>query len=234
MEFQLGYKMRILLSALLIPFVLFGFDISFNKKFEKQISPNKLTTNITISVLKNSEEKVTPLLNKFNNMISKNDMVEKRAGDFSIRPKYKYNKGQSTIIGYNGTLTYTIYASNAKVINAFVKSIITLKSDNDTSITVSGLNWIISEDKKSEAIEDLRLEAIVWAKQYTSEISSKINSICNIKNINISSQGIRPMFKQARTESMMMSKQMQDSNIPIPQVGKNSISINPHYTLECK
>ena len=214
--------------------MLFGFNISFNKKFEKQISPDKLSTNITITVVKEDESEVTPLLNSFNKLISNYDEVEKRAGEFSIKPKYKYDKGQSSIIGYNGILSYTIYSTNSKAMNEFIRSLLDQKDNEDISVSISGLNWIVSQSKKSEVIEELRFESIIWAKEYVSSISKRIDSSCKIKEINISSTNkINPMYRSTK-RLMMMSKTTQDSSIPIPKATKNRLTINPYYVLECK
>lgn len=227
--------MRKILTIIILPFVLFGFDISFNKKFEKKISPDKLSTNIIITVVKEDESEITPLLNSFNKLISNYDEVEKRAGEFSIKPKYKYDKGQSSIVGYNGILSYTIYSTDSKEMNEFIRLLLDLKDNEDISISISGLNWIVSQSKKSVVVEELRLESIIWAKEYVSTISKKIESTCKIKEINISSRkDLNPLYRSGRAEVMMMSKTTHDSNIPIPKATKNRLTINPYYVLECK
>ncbi len=118
--------------------------------------------------------------------------------------------------------------------NRFIKSLLKLKDDEDISVSVSGLNWIVSQNKKDEVIDELRLESIMWSKKYASEISQKINSSCKTKEIRISSMGISPMHRNNRSDVMMLSSEKQKSNIPVPQANKNSLSINPIYVLECK
>ena len=226
--------MKKIITALLVPFVLFGFDISFNKKFERQIVPDRLSTNITITAVKDTESEITPELNNFNNFISKSEKVEKKAGEFAIRPKYKYTNGHSSIVGYNGILRYTIYSSNSKDMNKFIKKLLELKDDEDVSVSISGLNWIVSDAKSTDVIDELRLESILWAKQYSSSLSEELHTICKVDKISITSNSYTPMYKSARAEVMMMSNSMKDSNIPVPQANKNIISVNPHYVLECK
>ena len=171
----------------------------------------------------------------FNKLITQYDEVEKRAGEFSIKPKYKYDKGQSSIIGYNGILSYTIYSTNSKEMNQFIRSLLDQKDNEEISISISGLKWIVSQSKKSEGIEELRLESIIWAKKYVSTISKKIDSICKIKVIKISpDKNFNPLYSANRTELIMMSKTTHDSNIPVPKASKNRLTINPQYVLECK
>ncbi len=118
--------------------------------------------------------------------------------------------------------------------NRFIKSLLKLKDDEDISVTVSGLNWIVSQNKKDKVIDELRLESIIWSKKYASEISKKINSTCKTKEIRISSIGVNPMYRNNKSDMMMLSSEKQRSNIPVPQANKNSLSINPIYVLECK
>lgn len=225
--------MKKVLGMILIPFALFAFEVSFSKKFEKEIATDKLSTSISVVVNKGSEAEVSPQLEKFNDFIRSNNTVEKRAGSFSIRPKRKYEKGHSTLIGYTGNLRYTIYATESKAINKFLKSFLKLKKHEDTSVTVSGLRWIVSEEKKTQTIESLRLEAILWAESYAQKLSTETNKNCKVSKININTQSFRPSYQALRSE-VMMDSSVTKSNIPVPEVTKNRISLKPSYVMECK
>ncbi len=222
-----------ILGVLLVPFMMFAFEISFNKKFEREVQPDKLVTDLTINIDKQSESEISPQLNKFNDFILNNDNVEKKAGEFTIRPKYKYEKGQSFLVGYTGNLRYTIYTDSLKKMNKFIKQLFNLKSDDSLSITVSQLSWIVSEDKYAKTTEKLRLNAILWSQEYTRLLSNDTKSICKTEKININTHNYNPIYKIARTENMMMNNKV-DSNIPIPKATKNIVSITPSYVLECK
>lgn len=225
--------MKKILGTLLVPFALFAFEVSFNKKFEKEVTPDKLSTGITVVVKKKTEADISPQLEKFNKFISENDNVKKRAGSFAIRPEYKYDKGHSTLIGYSGNLRYTIYSTESTDMNRFLKKLLKLKKHEDTSITVSRLNWVVSEDKQTQTIEDLRLESIVWAESYAQKLSIETKKNCEVKKININSQTYRP-FYQATRSKVMMAESLSKSDIPVPEATKNILSIKPNYVLECK
>ena len=220
--------MKKLFVLLYVSVYVFGFEVSFNKKFTQHIKPDKLSTNVTINVLKDDEIDISPILNKFNKLITNNDKIEKRGGRFSISPKYKYKNGNSKIIGYSGNLKYTIFSTNTDNINEFIKIILNLKEDEDTSISISSLNWIISDVKYSNTIDDLRLKAIIWSKDYALLLSNKMKASCEVKAVSLNSNHFKPV-----NNSMTLMKTM-GSPIPVPQQTKNSISINPSYLMECK
>lgn len=225
--------MKKILLVLILPFALFGFEIVFNKKFNKEVTPDKLSTYITITVNKNSENEITPILNNFNDFISGSRNVEKKSGDFSIRPKQKFEKGQSTIIGYSGNLKYTILANSSKDMNKFIKKLLKQKENEDTSISISMLNWIVSETKHANTTEKLQLEAINWSQKYSQELSAELNKSCQTKKINISTASYIPMYRNSRI-SEAVSSTISIQNVPIPEVTANDISITPNFILECK
>ncbi len=67
--------MKKIITTLIVPFVLFGFELSFNKKFEKDVTPDKILTYITITANKKTEAEISPKLEKYNKYISNNDEV---------------------------------------------------------------------------------------------------------------------------------------------------------------
>ncbi len=224
--------MRLVL-LLFVPILVFGFEINFNKQFTSTINPDKLSTRITIHVVKDNERYVAPILNKFNDFIKDFDLVKKRGGTFSISPKYQYTKGHSSIIGYSGTLRYSIFATTSDTINEFIKQVLELKNDRDVSISVSTLKWIVSKDKYSNTLEALRLKSILWAKEYVAKLGDELNTSCTIKKININSRNRRPSYRANNTLLMMESPSVKAS-IPVPEQTKDTINLNPNYVMECK
>ncbi len=224
--------MKQLFVLLCVSIYVLGLEISFNKEFAKQITPDKLSTYITITVNKEEEIEISPILNKFNKYITSIDEVEKIGGNFSISPKYKYNKGNSIIIGYNGSLRYQIYSQNPKTINSFIKKLLNLKDDSDVSISVASLNWIVSKSKYSQIIDELRLKSIIWSKQYAIKLSHEMSAVCKVKAVNINSTNFIPLYRQ-QASTYRVSNSM-PSDIPVPKATKNTISLKPTYLLECK
>ncbi len=221
-----------LFLLLFVPLFVFGFEINFNKQFTSTIKPDKLSTRITVSVLKDDERYISPILNKFNEFIKDSNSVEKRGGMFSISPKYKYKNGHSRIIGYTGTLKYEIFSTDSDSINEFIKKVLNLKNDDDVSISISTLRWIVSKNKYTQTIEELRFKAIIWAKQYVSELGKELNSTCTVKKININSHNFRPVYRS--NKAMLMSASAMESSVPIPEKTKNTVTLKPTYVMECK
>ncbi len=129
-------------------------------------------------------------------------------------------------------MKYTIYTKQSYEINRFIKSILKLKKDSDISISVGGLSWIVSKKKHSDVIEQIRLELILWAKNYSLKLSNETNSICTVKKINVNSHAYNRMYKAARSEVLM--RHSDPSNIPVPQLTQNTVSLTPSYVLDCK
>ena len=222
-----------IVAFLILPFILYGFDINFGKKFTEEIVPNKLSTKIVITIDKDREDKLSPILNRFNIFISQEKDIEKKDGQFFIEPRYTYNGGKSKIIGYSGILKYSIYSTNDKNMNSFLKALLNLKKNKDISISISSLKWIVDDSKNEKVLASLRLKSILFGKKYASEISVKIDNFCVLKNINITSHSFRP-FYNISTHGVKMSSSINESNIPVPQANKNSLSIEVNYILECK
>jgi len=220
----------ILLSIL--PFILFASQINFNKKFSKKVSSDELTTRITIKLTRPDEDDISPILNKYNDLIKQSVGINKHRGNFSINPKYKYKNGNSKIVGYNGNLSYTISSKSSKNMNEFIKELLYAKDEPKLSIVISSLQWIISNNLKEEISNNLRLDAIIWAKEYTNKLSSKLNTTCITKSININQNHSFPR------PSPMMSKGIRmdavSKNIAVPIISKNKISLNVNYIMECK
>lgn len=220
------------LGLMLLPMSLFAFEVEFNKKFTKELMADTLSTQLIIRIDSKVEKDISKRLTKFNEEIKDNDEVEKKLGNFTIRPSYKYNSTNSPkIIGYIGELRYTINSTDAKTINKFISDINNLKESRDTSITVSGLSWKVKDSTYNIALDILRLEAIYWGQTYASNLSKDLNKRCMIQNIKINSHSnIRPMRTNYALERMSSSKQ----SIPVPEIDRQKISINPMYVLECK
>jgi len=224
-------KKLLLLSALST--LLFSTQINFNKTFSKNVSSDELTTRITIKLTRGAEDDISPILNKYNEFIKQSVGVQKQRGVFSINPKYVYKNGQSKIVGYNGNLSYNITSKSSKNMNYFIKELLYSKDEKNLSIIISSLRWKISDELKESTSNNLRLEAIVWSKDYVAKLSNKLNTQCVSKNISINQSN-----SYSRPQLRMMPKSLSadaiNSDISIPVESKNKISLRVNYKMECK
>ena len=186
--------MKQLFVLLCVSVYVFSFELTFNKKFVKEATPDLLSSNISIIVLKTDETEISPILAKYTRYFDQDSSVDKKNGLVSILPKYKYTNGISQIIGYIGKIQYKISSKKANNINNFLQRILELRDDEDVSISISALKWQMSDNKYDEILESLRLKAVQWPIQYALTLSNKISKVCEVKNININTYMPRNIY----------------------------------------
>jgi len=220
------FKTILLISA---PILLFSSQINFDKVFYKKVTADLLSTNVTIIVTRKIQNDINPILNKYNDIILNEKKVSKQRGNFSISPKYIYKNNISTLVGYNGNLSYTISSPSYEYVNAFLSTLLEEKDERNLSITISALNWKISDELKEKTNNDLRLESILWASKYAKTLEQKTMSKCLVKEININQKN-----NYIQGKPMMVRNMSSNSNIAIPQQSNNKISLTVNYRMECK
>lgn len=223
--------MKLLKLLILIPIFAFSFDVEFNKKFSHELQHDTLTTNLMITITDDTEILVSERLEVFNNKIKSYDKVERKLGNFNIRPKYRYSSNTPKIIGYLGELRYKVNSSKARYMDEFISEITKLKENRDTTVALNNLSWTVREDTYNVTLDLLRLESITWIQNYAKNLSNDINKECSVKNIvvNTTSQ-LMPYNNRAVYSSASIS----NKSIPVPEANQEKIKINPRYILECK
>lgn len=224
-------KKFIILVALL-PLALFSYEISFNKKFSQTVTPDLLTTYISINIDDDDENFINEKIDIFNNFITNDSKVNKKNGSFTLSPKYRYYKDKQEFTGYVGILRYKIEAKNAKNINSFTNELIAIKKKIDSrkvKLNISNVSWIISQDLQEKSLDALRINVIKWIGNYSNTLSSSLNKKCEIKNININ----RSAQNFLRAEAAGLASMKTRSDIA-PVNSDKEISINPNFILECK
>ena len=103
-----------------LPFVLFASQINFNKKFSKKVFSDELTSRISIKLTRKSEDDISSILSKYNEIVKLSSGITKQRGNFSINPKYVHKNGHSKIVGYTGNLSYNIYSNSSSKMNEFI------------------------------------------------------------------------------------------------------------------
>ncbi|MBU3014314.1 SIMPL domain-containing protein [Poseidonibacter lekithochrous] len=228
-------KFRIIftfLLALLLPMSLFSYEISFNKKFSKLVSPDLLTTYVNISIENDSERFINENIEKYNDYIKGNNLIEKTHGNFTLSPKYNYFKNTQKFIGYVGSLKYTIKAKNASNLNRFINDLIELEKKldkNNVKLRISNVSWIISEKLYDNSLDTLRIDAMTWIERYSKSLKNVLSKNCTVKSININKSN-NQLIRASQMESLS-SKRI--SNVA-PVNSNQEISIEPNFLLECK
>ncbi len=220
-----------LLKLLILPVFAFSFDVEFNKKFYHELPHDMLTTNISISIDDDSEQKVSKRLEVFNQKIKNFNKVEKKLGSFNIRPKYRHAKNTPKIIGYTGVLRYTINSYKAEPMDEFISNIVSLKENRDTNVSVSNLSWTVTEDTYNVALDLLRLQSIQWAQNYVKNLSKDVHAKCEIEDISINQSS----YFRGYNRSYAYQNDAKVANVvAVPEANQEKISIDVRYKVECK
>ncbi len=208
---------------------LAAYSIYFDKSFEIQIKPDTITTHITISAQKPSEKEVLQKLTSFSTFISGYKDVEKKGGNYSVYPEYKYENNQRYKNGYRGTMDYQISSKKSDDLNTFIANLHDKKKDFAVDISLSSVNWILSPKQKDGKQDALRLDAIRWINSYANKLSKEIDTSCKVTKISLSS----PSYDYPRPV-MMEAKSLAADAAPTPEQDIQKITINPHFELECQ
>ena len=228
-------KKKLLLTSLLLPILLFSYELDFNKSFSKVVNPDLLNTYININVEKKDESKVNIEIEKFNDFMKNNKSITLKNGSFTLSPKYKYYENKQEFVGYVGSLRYTAESTDAKKLNSFMDELISIKDSTkseDVKLNISNVSWKISDELQNKSYDELRLESITWLESYSKTLSTKLSKSCEIKTINVNeSQNGNIMY--ARAEMAYSSKAKVAADVA-PINSEQNININPNFTLECK
>ena len=220
--------MKLLLASVLAS-SLSAYSINFDKSFEITLKPDTLTTHITISTKKTTEKDVLQKLTSFSTYISGYLDIEKKGGNYSIHPEYKYENNHRYKNGYRGDMNYQISSKEAEAVNTFIANLHDKKKDFDVDISLSSVNWQLSPEQKEGKLDALRLKAIVWINDYAKTLSTQIESECKVTKISLN---------QARFDHpapmMLESKSMVADAAPTPQQDNQKMTITPHFELECQ
>ena len=223
---------KILLTILvaLLPTALFSYELSFNKKFNKSVTPDLLTTYVTVSVEDDDETFINNKIEIFNEYIKSNKTITKKSGTYTLSPKYRYYKDKQEFTGYVGTLRYQIKTDDAKRINRFFDQLIVLKQKADSrkvKLNISNVTWIVSSGLYNETLDSLRLEAITWVNGYTTSLSQSTSKVCEVKKININNISNNIL----RANAMAFSEK---ASHVAPDRSNKEITISPNFVMECK
>lgn len=224
---------KILLGFILVCSSLFSFEVNFNKSFSKVVSPDLLTTFVTVNVEKKDERAINNEIEKFNDFIKDTDLIKAKDGRYTLSPKYKYINNKQVFVAYVGSLRYKVESSNATNINSFIDELISIKNRIDSSdikLNISNVTWQIGDELYNKSVDDLRFDIISWIENYSNVLSRKISKNCVVSKININSYN-RPNIHYGREVALASAKVVSDVT---PANSDEEITLNPNFVLECK
>jgi len=222
---------KILLALTLSLCTINAYELNFNKIFSLDISPEILTSHISINYENKEESIINEKLEEFNSFFKEQDDISAKNGRFNLNPRYRYQNGKQKFLGYRGSLNYTIESKDAKKLNNFLSELIILKKEISAytlKLSIGNISWKISKKQREFHIDNLRKNAIEWIKDYKQTISSS----CLIKQINIGKAKNfhnQPIYS-TRTNSSVPSISTKIS----PISSSKNITLHVNYSLECK
>lgn len=229
---------KLVFSIVLLPILAFSYELNFNKSFSKVVSPDILSTNVTVIVEKQDESSVNEQIEKFNSFIKSVKYVTIKNGNYRLSPRYNYRNDIQEFKGFSGYLRYVIQSKEAKDINKFISELISIKDkakSTDIKLDISAIVWEVSPTLQDKSFDELRFEAISWVENYSNSLASEFSKKCEVKNINI--DGFISNMPMLRYDSVATSKaQILNESVTnvTPMSSEQNITINPRFILECR
>jgi uncharacterized protein YggE len=209
---------------------LSAYTIAFDKHFDLNLKPDTITTHIHITTLKPTEKDVLKKLSSFSTFISGYKDIDKKGGNYSVNPEYRYENNHRYKNGYRGNMDYTISSNRADDINTFITHLHDKKKDFDVDISISNVSWQLSPSQKEGQEDKLRLQAFQWINNYAKVLSKELDSHCTVTKISL----VAPQFNHPQSPMLREAKIVNLDSVPTPEQDEQKISINPHFELECK
>lgn len=221
-------KYIILLSALTFASNA-ATEISFNKTFETSIKPDTLVSSLTFTSSKFSQEATTQKLTAISDYMSNIKNIKIEGGSYSINPHMVYENQKSYQDGYDGHVTYNASSKNSKELNKFIRDAQRVGENEKLSVSVSNVAWNISPEQNIDAFSDLlRVESILWARNYANKLSSKLSLNCSVSKIDFASGGY------AYPVAMKTMVTENADRAPTPMQDDQKIQLNANITVVCK
>jgi|WetSurMetagenome_2_1015567.scaffolds.fasta_scaffold189238_2 hypothetical protein len=205
-------------------------EISFTKTFEKKIKPDILATSISFSSTKLDQQKTIEKLTIISDYISSINNLTIKGGAYSVNPHIVYNNDKSYQDGYDGNMNYNISSKNPKELNKFIRDIQRLGEKEGLSVSISNVSWQLSEKQSDDGSSDaLKIDAILWAKNYANILSSKLSQNCKVSKIDFNGGG-----NVYYAPVMAMKAEVANDSAPTPMQDEQKVQINANIMVTCK
>ena len=215
--------MKKIIFALLVACTLFGYDVIMDKSFTKEVIPSKQSVRVNITLKDTTLNGVLKKLEKYKKYMDSLKNVNVKSNGFHTLPNYRYQNNKRLKVGYKGFSNYTVSSDRQKNLEIFIDKL--AKDKNTGEISLSSMQWSLSDKKKEQAIDELKIDAIKWAKKYEKILSKELNSQCKLEEINLI---------QNRGISIMRVSKTLNSNLPFSKKEKKQIKIKSKLKYECE
>ncbi len=210
---------------------LSALTINFSKEFETEIKPDTLQASVSIVEKLSTQDAVVNALARITNYLDTWEDIEKKGGNYSVRPNYTYENNKRYKDGYSGSIYYTFSSKDSKKLNKFLSNLYSFKAPKGEEISLNNINWIMSKEQKTGKVDALRLDAIKWSRVYAKSLSKDLSSKCSVKSVIFTPINYFQPQPMIREEMVAMDKAYM---APTPTQDKQKMSVNPTITIECK
>ena len=220
---------KFLLASLLGVSVVYGFEISMNKEFVKELKPNSLSISVRISTTQKTTKDVLDKLSGYSDFIKSFKDIDIKGGNFSTYPNYKYYNHERKKIGYKGSINYQISSQDETKLKNFISMLTAKNIENDVDLSIGSGSWQVDQKSIKKEKEDLKFKAINWAENYAVNLSEKTGKKCILKSMDFSSDRYYPPVVYAEAKAAR-----DQDNIPMPNKSMQKIEISSKIKFECK
>jgi len=199
----------------------YGYELKTNKTFDETLEPDRMQLTFSLSAKKESASKTKELLHKAIQIIKKESTC--KGGAYSINPDYNYSSKKRELLGFIGTADFECSFKNVEEIDTLLAYFDTLK---ELELRQSPLRWIVDKENIKIAKMSLELRAIKYAKEYAEILIKEKVATCNLKNIEILTDG----YVRYEAQNMMLAR----SAMPTPTKEPTTINMNANYIFDCE
>ncbi|RLA75673.1 MAG: hypothetical protein DRG11_00280 [Epsilonproteobacteria bacterium] len=231
--------MKKLFVLILLTTCVFGYELSFDRQFSKDVIKDEIRVQISISADSQTKQKLLDNMKEVLKFIKNDKTVKQTNYTQTISPKYEYGffVKNRQFTGYQGRVSFLASSKDEKKIQNYIEKIIKFNT-KELKISLYGLGWVASKKQQSKIKDQLIFDSIMWAKQHIEVLKNKTNSKCKISNI--STKQFSNKFRESlEPNSSYSKKRYSDKNtlndsIVMPSRQLQSIYLNMFYIFECK
>ena len=153
-----------------------------------------LGIEVTASTVKAAQDGVNNIIGQLQADLSALGIENKniKTRDYSLWPNYDWNGGDKRITGYSANSTVIVTLNDFELLNRVIDT-----ATNDGINEINGVNFTLSEAKKTELHKQARQEAIKQARQNAQELAD-LTGITLGKIVNVEeSQGNSAVMKMS-------------------------------------
>lgn len=230
-------KKTIFLSIILALFCTYAYaqdkdenitKVSIILEQTREIVPDILSMSLYVNVTTPKEIETINALGAIDKAI-RNLNLDYKGGKYSVYKRCWWEKDRQKCQGYRGSSGYIFELKDATAQNQIFEMMERFKEKygEEMNFTVSEPQWIVSKKNTTKVEDELKLEIIDTAKDFSEKVSKKLGKTCYISNIDYEirrpSYGPEPIF--LKTKSI---------EAPEPKKEELVIGVKVGVKLNCK